>query len=189
MLLFVGIALIILIPTIILHYSQHFRISFYKQPKQSLELFQLSSSPPAPQQKPEQQSRVRSESSIQQKQIHRNKSICNKYCLDKYCCHCSIRSVDNEQFDFFPMSFLCYLIFTFLICIMIIILQIIDSIESNNINLFPINIFNTNSHSISKLHKMNVSDPTSTSLWICICDYIIIYGFMVLAVWESLFSC
>lgn len=180
MLLFVGVALLILIPTIILHYSQHFRLSFYKTPKQSLELFQVSSLPPSPQ-FPSSQPRVRSESTIEQKHnIYGNKS---------YCFHCSIKPVDGEEFNFFPMSFLCYLIFTFIICIVIIILEIIESIESENINLFPINIFNTDSHSIYKLHKMNMSDPTSTSLWIYICDYIIIYGFMILALWESLFSC
>ena len=108
--------------------------------------------------------------------------------------NCSISPIDNEDFNFFPMSFLCYIIFTTLLCLVIISVKImeyrkthqrIDDIIFGNNMIFNQNSFNQNS--ISKLHTINISDPTP--LYIYISDHIIIYGIMILAIWDSLFSC
>eukprot|EP01084_Bolivina_argentea_P283552 485665_1 len=87
------------------------------------------------------------------RQIKRNESICRS---------CMVGIEDN--FDFFPMSFLLYILFIIILSIIILFKYII----SNNIISYNIS---TNNHN-----------------YISIIDWLIVHSLIFLSIWESLFN-
>eukprot|EP01084_Bolivina_argentea_P302675 522483_1 len=85
--------------------------------------------------------------------------IKNQKLKNKKCC-CTIGSTDNQDYDFFPSSFCWYMIFMIFLCIVLII----------------------------KCCVLYMHNNKRIKLVLSITDYIIIYGMMIISVWESSFS-
>eukprot|EP01084_Bolivina_argentea_P268539 456143_1 len=180
MLLFATIAILILLSTISLHYFQHFKLVLCKRII-PLIITRCSTTSFAKTHTPNPNSSISTQSAIT-----RRKSLTIEHNTIKCC---KLESVDDEDFNFFPISFLFYMMFILTICLAIIMSDIIQSINSNQnrtilwyiiyeytpgweslqIKYFPIN----------ELHSIDVN------IWF---DYIIIYGIMIASIWQSLFN-
>eukprot|EP01084_Bolivina_argentea_P110461 197235_1 len=172
MLLFVVISLAIVIPTIILHYSQHFTLnSSCKRSSRPSKIY-LDDVLPITVDKTCESKRL---SEFLQSSNHEAKYGC--------CCFCSLIPVD-EDFNFFPITFLYYTIYLLLICILIIVYEFINYNETHN--SFSIDL--VYQFSIKSYHKHSIFELNTDSLSIYICDFIIIYGFLILQQWHLLFS-
>eukprot|EP01084_Bolivina_argentea_P011840 22166_1 len=154
MLVFVIIALLILILTLSLHFCQHFQCickcctgktkSHHERTNAQLSVRNI-------------------EQQIQMNLLRRTNHTNMK------CCY-SIEPL--EEFDFFPMSFLWYITFVIILCLLTIITEVLKYFIYSEATRF-INV------SFIEIRKMNT---------IHILDYIIIYGILILCLWASLFS-
>eukprot|EP01084_Bolivina_argentea_P048280 88972_1 len=103
---------------------------------------------------------------------------------------CKLTKVD-EEFNFFPTSFLFYLQFKILLCILIIIVEILNfsyNTESVIDLLFGYSIKSYQKNSLTQLHLHHNFKTDKLYGFIVILDHILIYGIMISNLWESLFS-
>eukprot|EP01083_Nonionella_stella_P018273 50963_1 len=103
--------------------------------------------------------------------------------LNQHCC--AISSHDGTHLNFYPKSFIWYIMLHILLCILIIISDVIVSdiriSEPNSIVAFlftyPFKYYTYAPNNTNGIRNLNT-----------IYDYTIIYGVMLLSIWESLFS-
>eukprot|EP01083_Nonionella_stella_P055270 145849_1 len=178
MLLLLVISLIILSVTLLLHYHQHFHIHNIspctaKQSTPSVMNKDMKDDAPP---------------------LDRNGSFCL----------CALRPrYEEDTYDFFPASFLYYLLFTIVLCALIITVDITDYYVTHDTLHYDI-LFDYSVQSFHRLggdkkllftlqsiHLSNIETSKSTGwagLFIKISDYILIHSVMLMVVWESLFS-
>ena len=82
-------------------------------------------------------------------------------------CHCCLEGVDDDTFDFFPISYLLYNIYIIMLSILILCKYLLLSTDE-------MSLFNTNHR-----HNHNYNE---------IIDWIIVYSLILLSIWESLFN-
>eukprot|EP01084_Bolivina_argentea_P031305 57932_1 len=110
----------------------------------------------------------------------------------KYCCIIPIN--DEEEYDFFPVSFLFYLIFMAFLCSLIIV-KIFLMYKSWEDRLFQLSyIINYDTNILSNIYKnkyqfnkLHQLDIPKGNLIVYMIDLCIIYGTMILSMLESLF--
>ena len=112
---------------------------------------------------------------------HRQQRVQQGFC-------CLLPREDDEDFDFFPAAFLFYSLFLMLLSILVMTVQILD-ITTNGHTLTAATLFSSRSdHQSLLLHEVEINSAKDLSITLCITDYALIYGVMVLALWQSLFS-
>eukprot|EP01084_Bolivina_argentea_P319804 554733_1 len=169
MLLVLLAALSILIFALVTHYNQHFQF-------QRIESFQISKSVSS------------SHSRINTSSIRRLPKLSIDDKKYKLCC-CMLLPVDGETFDFFPMSFLLYLSFLTILCILIIIGRLLNYYYYKNNEtaidlLLGYSIQSLENNSIKSMLSMTTIKTGQDRIM----DYILMYGIMISSVWVSLFS-
>eukprot|EP01084_Bolivina_argentea_P017619 32876_1 len=158
MLVSVGSSLVILVPTIILHCSQHFTVNLCRKSKKS---------------------------ATTARELRTNSQTYNNNHSTK-CSHCLFIPVDDD-FNFFPILFLYYVLFILSICVAIIALEITNSLYTDNeLNFYSFSLKSYRHHSIFELQQMQTASIHPLGIYIC--DFIIIYGILILSIWSSLFS-
>eukprot|EP01084_Bolivina_argentea_P173662 300816_1 len=166
MLLFIIIALVIMIPTIMLHYSQHFTLQCgcNKLPT----MIENNSSET-------RQHNARASSTF----------VVKKHARKVKCC-CTLLPVE-EDFNFFPISFLYYMIFLVVFYVLMMILHIMDydTLSFHIIYYESMQWYNT--HSITDLHHGHGLHHHTHSTFIYVGDMIIIHGVLLISIWNSLF--
>eukprot|EP01084_Bolivina_argentea_P301842 520870_1 len=173
MLLFAVISICILFIIALLHYQQHFQLICC-----TFKSLILKSRP----------SLYKTDSHITRTQmdILKSQNICSHIC----CCH--LLKLDDD-FDFFPSSFLFYILFKIILCILIIQVEILNYYDNTQETitdlLFGYSMKAYTQNSIYQLHKIQlISEEHIIHILIFILDHLLIYGIMISAVWESLFS-
>eukprot|EP01083_Nonionella_stella_P113089 333240_1 len=174
MLLLLLISVIILSITLSLHYHQHFifHVSICTAKSQSLSVITND---------------IRDNTSPQR---------ANSNCQGSFCL-CALKPKhDEDSYDFFPSSFLYYLLFLIFLCLLIIVIDITDYSMHHHTVYYDI-LFDY-SHPIhvdkplSTLNSIDLSNAHEACGWmgpfIKTLDYILIHSVMLLFVWESLFS-
>eukprot|EP01084_Bolivina_argentea_P113651 202536_1 len=177
-------SIIIIISCLLVHFRQHFRLQcinrHYTQPqivsRATLRLSKRLSGPQSPNtevsQFPERVPTARSSIFSKQTLAHPEDAI--QWCL---------RSIDDQEFDFFPRSFLWYQLF--LLCLSSIILYRF--------------LYTDNPHSLNDMYAL-VIRPIHTNIDLLFTrspllshhksppiDWCIIYGVLILTNWEALF--
>eukprot|EP01083_Nonionella_stella_P163035 535761_1 len=195
MLLILILSVFILLITLSLHYSQHFRfhVSICTPKPEELELdvsMDVASPTPHNLTKPRTPQRT-PRTPTPQSHTRKGGSFC-----------CRLRPKDEgDNYDFFPTAFLYYLLFMlFLICL-IIAIDIISYYSGHATLhydiLFDYSIqsyhdFEVNQRSLfafKSIYLSNTQHPVGwVQLFLKISDYILIHSAMCLFIWESLFS-
>ena len=120
--------------------------------------------------------------------LHYRFSCHRPHKMEKQQGFCCLIPRENEDFDFFPAAFLFYSIFLMLLSILVTTVQILD-ITTNGQTLTAATLFSFRSnHQSLLLHEVEINSAKDLSITLCITDYALIYGVMVLALWQSLFS-
>ena len=102
-------------------------------------------------------------------------------------------SRDGGPLSFFPLSFLFYILFLLFLALLAFAVQttvLLSNHQWTVSSLFlPFPLHSDHQHSVFELHGINL-DPHAhrISFSLFIADYILIYGVMVLSLWDSLFS-
>eukprot|EP01084_Bolivina_argentea_P270019 459040_1 len=180
MLVLVIISFITLIFIAALHYSQHFKLLYtgcFSNTASSsfLRATLPSTSPPLPTSVGTQ--------SVSHDKLSRERS-CKRNC-------CVLKSIDGQEFDFFPVSFFIYTIFLSFLCILVMIIDIVNyKTNENNESiidlLFGYSADIYHNQSLLKLHSVHLF--TDRTPFIYVLDLFLIFGIMFLSTWESLFS-
>ena len=189
MLVAVTLALFLLAFTFIVHYRQHFRIRCcYKA--------RLMSTISLPSQNPQMFGR----NAFSNNGLHDDGIFAAMHFFRKNrsrrCRCCRLTSRDGQKFDFFPSSFACYIISITLLCIILIPKFFLDPSLNQMEHPWHMLISTVKDHnvpSIDSLHTIpqHQTDPATNNYIVLIClilDYILVYGTMILSIWESLFS-
>ena len=159
------VTLIILSLILCLHYTQHFKLAIKCLARPMI--YPSGARNSALQRQIDRLSRV--------KAISTKLNLCTSPHIQTSCSGacCKFLSIDGEDFDFFPKSFLYYVIFVMLLTMLIIVSEILSCSDKKTHRL------SYDSYALSQLHHMQTAQNF---------DYVLIYGFMVLCVWQSLFS-
>ena len=109
--------------------------------------------------------------------------------MERIHCCCKLTQIDHD-FTFFPISFLLYLLFTIGLCVILIIVEILEFYDSANHSVRKLLIGSYTTHGLNQLHQISWANTQSYDDYITIriLDYVLIYGIMILSVWESSFS-
>ena len=170
MLLLAISAFIILMGCLWIHYHQHFQFSFTNNRFDENGPFSPSNATSRP--------RSFAVATSPRMNLHQN------------CC--GLWPKENEEFDFFPASFLFYIMFLMLLCILTVVVQILYIVIDDEVNLsnllFASPVQSHHMHSLNELHRIRVRTAEDIYITVIVLDYILIYGIMLLALWESLFS-
>eukprot|EP01084_Bolivina_argentea_P216126 367186_1 len=109
----------------------------------------------------------------------------------KRCCKSCFRSIDGEEFDLFPISFLVYLIFTFILLTLVTINEFYLSANYNlNYTQNPLYLLITRNYNKSIRQTTIVTATTKNDKYThssIAFDYIICYWLLIVFVFESLF--
>eukprot|EP01083_Nonionella_stella_P189100 698588_1 len=176
MLVFVLVAILILTATAALHYNRHFRLrlrSCYTVETHNTSTRNLPSAPPSLQ-------NVRTRSASLQNIMH----------VRRQCCYVW-KGVDDQIFDFFPVSFLFYILLLIFLCILICIIEILTYLQSDSEEtltdlLFALSIKSNHAHSLFELHKIHLLEDEAPAIYVL--NLFLICGIMLVSCWESLFS-
>eukprot|EP01084_Bolivina_argentea_P275355 469575_1 len=109
----------------------------------------------------------------------------------KICCF-RMQAINDQQFDFFPISFLIYVVFMLFLCTLIILSEIlIYTNEHTNESIYDLlftytfQSYHITKHPLFQLHNINIYNKSIT---IIILNLFLICSVLILATWESLFS-
>eukprot|EP01084_Bolivina_argentea_P131355 231868_1 len=155
------VAVILLISCKILHFTQHFRLQSCWMSSVSINMNRTPST---------------STSSTKISTITHHK---------QRPCRCICVAIDDEEYDFFPMAFLLYLVSLIIISVIITIRLILINF-SDNFDFTGLKHRNMNH---SQTHSIHISQYSGSTQLICLyIDWILIYGVMFLSLFESLLS-
>eukprot|EP01084_Bolivina_argentea_P123452 218775_1 len=98
-------------------------------------------------------------------------------------CQCKVMPIDGAEFNFFPKSWHQYSAFNMFLCCIMIIIHVLDhSDPQQEIVSIPF------MYAPKFNRQTTLLKSQSKNVIIIVFEYILIYGFMISLLWESLFS-
>eukprot|EP01084_Bolivina_argentea_P220543 373752_1 len=164
MLLYATVANVILCVTLLLHYTKHFAFKFVKR---------------------RQRTSLKQRTSTITNSINKDASILmksNPINLQRYYCKCV--AANDIELNFIPISFLFYIIFQLILCCLVMVVQMLDKNYTNH-HLFPAGESRHSSNSVFSIHRLHIPNYNKYSF---ILNHLLIFGIMILSLWESLFT-
>eukprot|EP01084_Bolivina_argentea_P313605 543094_1 len=168
MLLLLVISVFIIILFIIIHFSQHFKFSSCND-----EILI------------EKQITFDRNTIINHNELNQHYIFFSRYCSDIQNCtsrlHCCCGIRDNQEFDFFPIAFLFYMIFIFCSCILIALRYICNE------EIYWIG-YSNNTFIFHNIIHLQYTEITAMSLSLSEMDWFIYICIFISMIWETLFS-